>query len=82
MMLVAVEDANAAANDMNHVLKLINKWAHSWRMSFNPDPQKQAVELIFSRKKNEIDHPVVLFNLNPHGGDVFHPPSRFFLPCV
>ena len=32
------------------------------RISFNPDPQKQAVELIFSRKKNEIDHPVVLFN--------------------
>ena len=34
-------------------------------MSFNPDPQKQAVELIFSRKKNEIDHPVVLFNDTP-----------------
>ena len=31
-------------------------------MSFNPDPQKQAVELIFSRKGIEIDHPVVLFN--------------------
>ncbi len=26
-------------------------------MSFNPDPQKQAVELLFSRKRNEIDHP-------------------------
>ena len=34
-------------------------------MSFNPDPQKQAMELIFSRKKNEIDHPVVLFNDTP-----------------
>ena len=34
-------------------------------MSFNPDPQKQAVELIFSRKKNEIEHPVVLFNDTP-----------------
>ena len=31
-------------------------------MSFNPDPQKQAVELIFSRKRIEIDHPVVSFN--------------------
>ena len=28
----------------------------------NPDPQKQAVELIFSRKRIEIDHPVVSFN--------------------
>ena len=31
-------------------------------MSFNPDPQKQAVELIFSRKRIEIDHPVITFN--------------------
>ena len=64
-LFTVVEDSNAAANDMNHDLKLINQWAHSWRMSFNPDPHKQAVELIFSRKKNEIDHPVVLFNDTP-----------------
>ena len=38
------------------------QWAYDWRMSFNPDPQKQAVELIFSRKRIEIDHPVVSFN--------------------
>ena len=31
-------------------------------MSFNPDPQKQAVELTFSRRKIEIDHRVILFN--------------------
>ena len=47
---------------MNHDLRLISEWAHDWRMSFNPDPQKQAVELLFSRKRNEIDHPMVLFN--------------------
>ena len=57
-----VEDSNTAANDLNHDLDLISQWAHTWRMSFNPDPLKQAVELTFSRKKNEIDHPVILFN--------------------
>eukprot|EP00112_Aurelia_sp_Birch-Aquarium-sp1_P013966 Seg299.8 transcript_id=Seg299.8/GoldUCD/mRNA.D3Y31 product="hypothetical protein" protein_id=Seg299.8/GoldUCD/D3Y31 len=31
-------------------------------MSFNPDPQKQAVELLLSRKRNEVDHTVILFN--------------------
>ena len=31
-------------------------------MSFNPDPQKQAVEFIFSRKKIKADHPELLFN--------------------
>ena len=35
---------------------------HDWGMSFNPDPQKQAVELLFWKKRHEIDHPVVLFN--------------------
>ena len=56
------ENSNTAANDMNHDLDLIDQWAHAWRMSFNPDPQKQAVELTFSKKKIEIDHPVILFN--------------------
>ena len=61
-LFTVVEDSNTAASDMNHDLDLISQWAHTWRMSFNPDPQKQAVELTFSRKKFEIDHPVILFN--------------------
>ena len=36
-------------------------------MSFDPDPQKQVVELLFSRERNEKDHPVILFNkMNEH----------------
>ena len=31
-------------------------------MSFSPDPQKQAAELEFSRKKIEIIYPMILFN--------------------
>ena len=50
---------------MNHDLDLIGQWAHTWRMSFNPDPQKQALESKFSKKKIEIDHPVILFNNIP-----------------
>ena len=64
-LFTVVEDSNTAANDMNHDLDLISRWAEAWRMSFNPDPQKQAVELIFLRKKIEIDHPVILFNNIP-----------------
>ena len=64
-LFTVVEDSNTAANDMNHDLDLISQWAHTWRMSFNPDPQKQAVELTFSRKKIQIDHPVILFNNIP-----------------
>ena len=31
-------------------------------MSFNPEPSKQAVQLIFSRKRGQTDHPEVYFN--------------------
>ena len=61
-LFTVVEDSNAAASDMNHDLNLISQLAHTWRMSFNPDRQEQAVELTFLRKKIEIDHPVTLFN--------------------
>ena len=64
-LFTVVGDSNTAANDMNDDLDLISQWAHTWRMSFNLDPKKQAVELTFSRKKIEIDHPVILFNNIP-----------------
>ena len=51
-LFTVVEESNTTASDMNHDLDLISQWAHAWRMSFNPDSQKQAVELIFSRDKN------------------------------
>ena len=53
--------SDTAASDMNHDLELINEWAHDWRRSFNPDPQKQAVESIFSKKKTETNHPEISF---------------------
>ena len=60
-LFTVVRDPNAAANDMNHDLELIGQWAHDWKMSFNPDPQKQAVELLLSKKRTGIDHPVCPF---------------------
>ena len=65
LLFTVVENSNAAANDMNHDLELIMQWAHDWRMSFNPNPQKQAVKLIFSTKKTEVVHPVICFNNVP-----------------
>ena len=34
-------------------------------MSFNPDPLKQAQEVIFSRKRNKPHHLDIIFNGNP-----------------
>ena len=56
---------NLAASDMNHDPDHIALWARDWGISFNPDPQKQVVELIFSKKNSKTNHPMILFNASP-----------------
>ena len=57
-----VRDPVVSAEELNHDLLLINNWAHQWKMSFNPDPTKQAEEILFSQKLNSPDHPPIYFN--------------------
>ena len=38
--------------------------ALQWKMSFNPDPIKQAQEIIFSRKTSKRNHPGLMFDNN------------------
>ena len=53
--------ANSAIN-LNEDLNKISNWAYQWKMSFNPDPLKQAQEVIFSKKINKTNHPDITFN--------------------
>ena len=53
-LLTVVEDTASSASDMNHDLDLINRWAYDWKMSVNPDPRKQAVELKFSMSASSM----------------------------
>ena len=57
-----IHHVDTSANELNNNLYQINKWAFQWKMSFNPDPRKQAQEIIFSRKTKNISHPSLLFN--------------------
>ena len=59
-----VENINSTANDLNSDLIKISDWAFQWKTRFNPDPIKQAQEVIFSRKIMKIDHPPLYFNEN------------------
>ena len=52
-----VNDSSLSLFDLNHYLETINQWAHQWKKLFNPDPNKQATEVLFSRKVNSNDHP-------------------------
>ena len=40
----------SASTPSNHLVK-ITDWAFNWKMPFNPDPTKQAKEVIFSKKQ-------------------------------
>ena len=57
-----VFDPNSSARKLNNDLIKIQQWAYQWKMSFNPDPTKQAQEVIFSRKNNKPYHPDLIFN--------------------
>ena len=57
-----VQGITLSAKNLNDDLKKINKWEFQWKMSFNPGPNKQAQEVIFSRKLNKPNHPSLNFN--------------------
>ena len=57
-----VRNPNTTADGLNHDLNLIKQWAFQWKMSFNPEPNKQAIQLTFSYKGKKKDHPKIYFN--------------------
>ena len=61
-----IYDIHKSASNLNDDLKKISYWAYQWKMQFNPDPNKQANEVIFSRKtsSNNLSHPPIKFSNN------------------
>ena len=85
MLFSVVKDPQLSADDLNHDLEVINQWAVQWKMAFNPDPNKQATEMLFSCKKKKVNHPDLVFNGSTvarvmdhkHLGLVFQPNLSF-----
>lgn len=61
-LLTTVQDGDTAATELDHDFEIIRLWAHKWMMSFNPDPRKNAVELIVSTKETKTEHPPIILN--------------------
>ena len=59
-----VDNINLSATNLNNDLSKINAWENQWEMTFNPDPNKQPQEVIFSCKTKETSHPPLNFNNN------------------
>ena len=56
MLFSTVKNPEISANELNRDLDAILMWAHQWKLEFNPDPTKQATEVLFSCKKPSIDN--------------------------
>ena len=57
-----VSDPLETANILNKDLDKFRGWAEQWKMVFNPDPTKQAQEVVCSKKPQESFHPNLYFN--------------------
>ena len=58
-----VLDVNKSVIELNADLEKINQWAYQWKLQFNPDPNKQANEVIFSWRS--ISHNLFYPPINP-----------------
>ena len=63
-LFTVVKNSDTSNIDLNNDLKKRGEWSFHWKMSFNPDPTKQAQEQIFSRKVQTTDYPSLFFNEN------------------
>ena len=64
MLYSIVRNPTITSNQLNQDLETIRQWAYQWKLEFNPDPIKQATELIFSTKRKPPIHPPLYFNGN------------------
>ena len=60
MLYSIVSDPSISAEDLN----LTGNWAQQWKMSFNPDPNKQAVQIFFSQTRIKPIHHPLFFKLS------------------
>ena len=54
MTISVVHNPIVSATELNHDFDLISKLAYQWKMSFNSEVNKQAVEMLFSQRNNKM----------------------------
>ena len=57
-----VFNKDTSQDELNNDLQKVSDWAFQWKMQFNPDPNKQAQELIFSKKAESNNSLPLTFN--------------------
>ena len=60
-LLLVAHGSNLFSDVLSSVLCLIKLWAYQWKTSFNLEPSKHAVQLIFSCQEVHLDHREIYF---------------------
>ena len=63
-------DKDLSANNLNDDLNRINNWAFQWKMSFNPDSNKQTQEVLFIRKIQKSSQPSLFLIISQSARDL------------
>ena len=71
----------SVVHDQNTSSKERNNENNQWKMSFNPDPLKEAQEVNFSSKMTKTNHPTLIFNDNSVHQVVLQKHLGMFLDC-
>ena len=58
-------DCKTSTYKLNKDFQKISEWECQWKMSFDSDLNKQAQEVIFSRKRDKLSHQLIYFS-NAH----------------
>ena len=61
-LFIRASKVNETHQILEDDLRMIEQWGHQWKMIFNPDISKQAVEVVFSNKTHKQNHPILFFN--------------------
>ena len=64
LMFLVVREPTNTSQKLNNDLDKVSLWGNKWKMSFNPDPSKQAKEVFFSCINKEY-HPPLLSKILP-----------------
>ena len=56
-----VHEENISVDELGTDLEKISSWLYQWKISFKPDPSKQAQEVVFSYELIKSVHPPLIF---------------------
>ena len=60
MLVSKVKDKTFSDTQLND--EKVSKWAFQWKMFFDPDPSKQAIEIYFAHKRDNKSYPSFMLN--------------------